>query len=171
MNFKKKKRVNLFISLVLLLVVIIGASIIGVRVGNTNAEIKKNTQPDLYELTTPEDWSIRTLPFSSLSFEKNGNVIGGVDVVEYYPDQPIYQLRSNHTEVIESKKLEGYFTEAVLEKLKQTPPAASGDLTVTESTHIYFILKDKNKAYDLHFKTQDVDEQTALTIAKSLKLK
>jgi len=59
----------------------------------------------------------------------------------------------------------------VKEKLKITPPAASGETTVTEQVHLFFIIKEKKIAYDLYFNTADVDEQTALNIAKSLKLK
>lgn len=170
MAYKKKPKLVLFISLLLLLLVICSAIVLGASVEKINDEITESKQEDRYELITPEHWSVEILPFSSMSFEENGNVVGGIDVTPYYPDQPLSQLRSNHTEVIESHPLEGYFTEVIMEKIKQTPPAASGDTTVTETLHFYFIIEDKNTAYNLFFNAQDVDEQTALSIANSFTL-
>lgn len=131
----------------------------------------QNVQTDLYQLSIPKEWSVEKQPGSSLIFRKDGNVIGGLDILAYYPDQPISQLQPNHSEIIESKKLEGFFTGVIQEKLKITPPAASGETAVTEQIHLFFILKDKNMAYDLYFNIPDVDEQTVLSIAKSFSLK
>ncbi|MCR8657482.1 M56 family metallopeptidase [Paenibacillus endoradicis] len=171
MAYNKKSKLLTFISLLLLLVVTCSAVILGASAGKVkDHEIAESKQLDQYKLDTPEHWSIVKLPFASLSFEENGKVIGELGVTPYYPDQPLSQLRNNHTEVIESHALNGFFTEVIQEKIQQTPPAASGDTTVTETLHFYFIMKDKNKAYDLYFYTQDVDEQTAVSVAKSFTL-
>ncbi|WP_438349449.1 hypothetical protein ACP8HI_01815 [Paenibacillus sp. FA6] len=169
MNYNKNPRFMILISSILLIAVISGVLVLGASVGKTNAE--NNIQTDLYQLSLPEEWSIEEMPFSSLSFKENGNVIGGLDPNVYYPDQPISQVLPNHSEVIESKKLEGFFTEVILKKLKRTPPAASGETTVLEQIHIYFIMKDKEMVYDLYFNTEYIDEQTALSIARSFNLK
>jgi len=173
MNYRKKSKFIVLNSSALFIAIIFVATALGASVGTAEADNKVDhiIQTDAYQLSVPEDWSTERLPGFSLSFKKDGTEIGGLDPIAYYPDQPISQLRPNHTEVVASKKLEGYFTEVILEKLKQTPPAASGDTTVTETIHIYFIIKDKKMAYDLYFKTPDIDEKTALGIAKSFKLK
>lgn len=170
MAYKKKPRLFMFISILIFLVVISSAVVLGANVGVVDGEISESKQLDQYVVSTPEHWSIVSQPQSSMSFEENGKVVGGLDVTPYYPDQPLSQLRANHTEVIESHSLEGFFTEVIQERLQQTPPAASGDTTVTETLHFYFIIKDKNKAYHLYFNAQDVDEQVALNIAKSFTL-
>ncbi len=131
----------------------------------------QNVQTELYQLSISKEWSAEKQPGSSLIFKKDSNVIGGLDILAYYPDQPISQLQPNHSEIIESRKLEGFFTEVIQERLKITPPAASGETAVTEQMYLFFIMKDKNMAYDLYFNTADVDEQTILSIAKSFKLK
>ncbi|MDF2650517.1 MAG: peptidase BlaR1, partial [Paenibacillus sp.] len=159
MTHNPKSKFMILLSFLLLLVVVGGALALGAGIGKTNAEIN-NLQTDQYQLSAPKEWSIQKLPGSSLSYTKEGKVIGGLDIIEYYPDQPISQLRPNHTEVLDSKQLEGFFTETIQEKLKRTPPAASGDTTAMEQIHIYFIMKDKRIAYDHYFNTQDVDEQT-----------
>ena len=137
--------------------------------GNTIRE--QYAQTNLYQISIPKEWSVEKLAGSMLAFKKENKKIGGLDILGYYPEQPISQLEPSHSEVIESKKLEGFFLEVVREKLKITPPAASGETTVTEQIHLFFIIKEKKIAYDLYFNTADVDEQTALNIAKTLKLK
>jgi len=136
-----------------------------------NTQLKQNIQTDLYQISIPKEWTAEKLDGNMFAFKKENKKIGGLDIIGYYPEQPISQLEPNHSEVIESKTLEGFFTEVMKEKLKITPPAASGETTVTEQVHLFFIIKEKKIAYDLYFNTADVDEQTALNIAKSLKLK
>lgn len=131
----------------------------------------QNVQTDLYQLSIPKEWSAEKQPGSSLTFKKDSSIIGRLDILAYYPDQPISQLQPNHSEIIESRKLEGFFTEVIQERLKITPPAASGETAVTEQMHLFFIMKEKNITYDLYFNTADVDEHTMLSIAKSFSLK
>lgn len=168
MHFNKKSRFVVLMSFSLLVAIVFGAALLGASPGATGAG--PVMQAESYQLSVPEDWSIEQLPGSSLSFIKDGNVIGGLDPLHYYPDQPISQLRNNHTDVVESSPLQGYFAEVLFEKQVQTPPAASGDTTIKETTHIYLIVKDRKIAYDLYFNAE-IDEQTALGIAASFQLK
>ncbi|MDH7480274.1 MAG: hypothetical protein QHH02_09705, partial [Syntrophomonadaceae bacterium] len=128
-------------------------------------------ETERYQVSVPGEWSTEVLPGSSLSFTKTGKAIGGVDVLAFYPDQPITQLRPNHSEVIESKGLTGFFAEAFQERIKVTPPAASGDTAAREQIRIYFVLRDRETAYGLYFDASEVDEQAALRIAESFFLK
>lgn len=140
------------------------------QIQRNNIRLEQNIHTDHYLISVPQDWTVEYLLGYSLSFKKDNKIIGGLDILGYYPDQPISQLEPNHSEVIESKKLEGFFTEVLEEKLKITPPAASGIINVTEQLHIFFIIKNRKRAYDLYFNTTDIEEQTFLNIAKSFKL-
>lgn len=142
----------------------------------SNHLINKNIQNDLYQVSVPNEWNEEIIiangrPTHQLYFKKGQKEIGGIQILGYYPDEPISHIHPNHSSIIFSKKLDGFFTETLLTKLETTPPAASGDNTVTEMIHIYFLLKDENIAYDIWFNSHDVDEQTVLEIAKSFQLK
>lgn len=137
----------------------------------SNVISEQKIQTDIYQISLPKDWEVEKLEGNMLLFKKDNEKIGGLDILGYHPDQPLSQLEPGHSEVVESKKLDGFFTEVLQEKLKITPPAASGITTVTEQLHLFFIMKDQKIAYDLYFNTDQVDEKTALTIAKSFKLK
>ncbi|WP_010277595.1 M56 family metallopeptidase [Paenibacillus senegalensis] len=168
MNFNPKSWWVTLLSVGLLAAVVFGAVLLGASPGTTSAGPAELAES--YRLSVPKDWSIEQLPGSSLSFKKNGAGVGGLNPLEYYPDQPISQLRNNHTHVVESSPLEGYFTDVLFEIQQQTPPAASGDTAVKETVHIYFIVRDRKIAYDLYFNA-GVDRQTALDIAASFRLK
>lgn len=169
MHFNKKPKFVVFFSSVLVLAILVSAAALGASAGKITDK-DQPIQTVFYQLTVPEDWTTEQLPGYSLSFEKDGTIIGGLDPIAYYAGQRILPFRPNHTEVIESRQLEGYFTEVILEKSQHTPPAASGDSTTKETIHIYFMMNDKKMMYDLYFNTADIDEQTALSIAKSFKL-
>ncbi|MHC1695907.1 MAG: hypothetical protein AB9835_11715 [Eubacteriales bacterium] len=130
----------------------------------------KNVQISGYNLSLPRKWKALETDGKALCFMSGGKEIGGLDVMSYYPGQPLSQLVPNHSQIIESRRLNGYFTEAVFFRLINTPPAASGSTTEVEQLHLFFIMSQKQMAYDLYFYTMDVEEQTALDIAKSFML-
>ena len=137
---------------------------------------------DLYQISFPKDWSIEKIPVSpeylsgkkdmnTIQFKKADKVIGNMWTQNYLPDKkPIPFAMSNHSETTEIKYLDGFFTDVMLIRLEITPPAASGDTTVTRELHIAFIIKDINQVYDLFFNSADVSDQTALSIARSFEL-
>lgn len=104
-------------------------------------------------------------------FSIDGKSIGGLDTFIYYPDQPEYQLDPNHSLVVSSKKLKNMKYDVLEKNYDMYPPAASGDTTKTNVTHLFFIFKDKKVYYDLYFDTSAVDETAILEIGKSFKLK
>lgn len=176
-NVLKERRYS-FAAAVVAVIVFVAAGI-GLLTGakgekRINGEVGTDlitVETEQYQVSIPGDWSVEVLPGSSLSFTREGKAIGGIDVLAFYADQPISQLRPNHSEVIISKGLAGFFTEAFQERIKTAPPAASGDTAVREQIHIYFVLRDGQIAYDLYFDADVVDEQAALSIAKSFTLK
>lgn len=142
------------------------------QITETKADRDVNqVETDLYILQIPGDWSKIGQPGNTLIFKKGEKVIGGLEILTYYPGQPISQLFPNHSETVFTKKLEGFGTEALMASLKLSHPAASGDTSIVEQTHIYFIVSEKSTAFDLYVNAGDVDEDTLLSIAKSFKLK
>lgn len=135
------------------------------------AGIKPGTvTTDMYEITLPENITAARYPGSMLSFMISDKVTGGLDILGYYPDQPISALFPNHSETIDSKDLEGMALKAFEVKLRLSPPAASGSTEEREVIHIYLLDGDKKIAYDIYGDTTYVDENTLLDIAKSFRL-
>jgi hypothetical protein len=142
----------------------------------------KYFKADLYQMYLPKDWSVEKIQVSEewlsdkthmnpVQFKESNKVIGELHTENYLPDKkPIPFDMSNHSEVIEIKDLDGFFTDVMLINLEITQPAASNDDTVLKELHICFIIKDINQVYDFSFNTADVSEQTALNIAKSFEL-
>ncbi|CCQ96119.1 Beta-lactamase regulatory protein 1 [[Clostridium] ultunense Esp] len=152
------------------LAIVLGLLLLFSTAACSNVAGEQIVQTGLYQISVPKDWGAEKLEGNMLLFKQDNGKIGGLDILGYDPDQPLSQLEPNHSEVLESKKLEGFFTEVLKEKLKIIPPAASGAPSATEEIHLFFIMKEQKNAYDLYFDTSRVDEQTALTIAKSFKL-
>jgi hypothetical protein len=124
-----------------------------------------------YSISIPKSWSYEELMTSTLYFKKGDSQIGGLYIQPYYKDvkDPVNVLLPNHTEIIDSKKLTGFFTETQEIKLVTTEPAVSGDSSSENWIHIFFI-KDKEVIYELFFNTKFIDENNILKIAKSFKL-
>lgn len=125
---------------------------------------------NLYEVSIPDHWNVEKEPGSSLSFQKDNVEIGRMDILNYDPEKPVSQLEPNHSEIIETKQLDDFFTKVIQMKLKMTPPAASGKTESVEQIHYFIILKDKEITYDLLFNSSIVSEETGLEIVESFKL-
>lgn len=136
-------------------------------------ESYQTVQTDRYTVSLPEDWTVTVNKISSstLTFEQVDKELGGIDILGYYPDQPICHLYHNHTETIYSKRLDGFFTDTIQAKFRCTPPAAAHEDWVKELIHIYFLIKDENIAYDIWVNSDDVSEETLLSIAKRFEIK
>jgi bla regulator protein BlaR1 len=111
------------------------------------------------------------MPGSRLTFRRSEKVVGGLEIIGYYPDQPMSSLFPNHSETLYTKDLEDLELKAVEAKIRMTPPAASGSTEATDSIHVYLLDGVKNIAYDISVDPSYVDEDTPLSIAKSFKLK
>lgn len=124
-----------------------------------------------YSLSIPDDWKVEKPNENTLVFKRNHAIIGGLDVLGYYPSEPISQLFSNHEEDTGLKKLDDFEIETYTTKLTIISPAASGKETKEEQLHYYFVDQKNGKAYDLYFHTaQFNDEKVALQITKTFKL-
>ncbi|WP_202079879.1 hypothetical protein [Caldalkalibacillus salinus] len=129
------------------------------------------TNTEQYALSIPEQWVVAEEPGGVLRFKKDDEDIGGLNIVDYHPEQPLSQLNPNHAEVTKENELSGYFTTVVQFDYKITPPAASGDQTVTQEVHYNFLVQEQNIAYQLYFNAEVVEEETALQIIHTFKLR
>jgi len=125
----------------------------------------KQVKAESYQLVLPKEWVVDQKG-DSLIFKKHDKSIGGLEVVGYYDNLPL----PNHSETINTKQLSGYSTEVTKVDLKLTQPAASGDTTAVYVTHIYFLFKAKQIAYDFFVDTKEIDEKLSLAVAKSFTL-
>jgi hypothetical protein len=124
---------------------------------------------DFYIISIPADISVKKeLDGKVLDFSINGKVIGGLQVVGYYPDKTKSPFGPNHSLLVSSNKIKDMNYEVLENKYEMYLPAASGDTTKTNVTHLFFLLKDY--AYDLYFDTSAVKDTTILEIGKSFKL-
>jgi bla regulator protein BlaR1 len=155
--------------------VVIGVIIIILAVlfvsGTKKQKSEQIIQTNLYQVSIPNNWTVKETPGYSLLFSQENRELGGIKIVGYYPDQPISHLYPNHSETVYEKELDDFFTKGLQAKLKITPPAAGGEDWVKEQIHIYILFKDENIAYDIWFDSNYIDEKKALTIAKSFELK
>lgn len=119
-----------------------------------------------YTMQIPSEWKI-TVGEAELIFEKNNIPIGGVQIVGYEPDQPLFL--PNHSETKWQEKIEGLFTKAVLVNLDLTQPAASGDTSVKNENHLYLLFPNIKIAYDIYAHTRYVNKSELVKIAKSFK--
>lgn len=125
---------------------------------------------DFYTISISADISVKKeLDGKLLNFSINGKTIGGLQVVGYYPDKPKSPFGPNHSLLVSSNRIKDMNYEVLENKYEMYPPAASGDTTKTNVTHLFFLLKDY--AYDLYFDTSAVKDTTILEIGKSFKLK
>ncbi len=120
-----------------------------------------------YTLQVPSGWKV-AVGDGELRFEKNNIPFGGVQILGYESGQPL--PLPNHAETKNQKDLEGLITKAVLVNLDLTQPAASGDSSVTNESHLYLLFADENKAYDLYANTKYIKESDLLKIAQSFEL-
>ncbi|RKP48023.1 hypothetical protein D7Z26_22755 [Cohnella endophytica] len=131
----------------------------------TEQQIVKNQ----YKLVVPRDWDASL--GNDTTFYRNGTEIGGVDIVTYYPDQPISALYPNHHEVVENGMLDNLAAPTVIRtRMILTSPAAAEVQTSEEQLHYYFLMPESKIAYDLYFKTASVDDDTAQRIAESFEI-
>lgn len=147
---------------------------------STSIKLKESDQiieTDLYQVSVPKNWILEIRHGHSIYFKQTNKeldgleVIGELQILGYYPDQPISHLYPNHTETLDYQELSGFFTNTLLVKFRMTPPAASHEDWVKNLIYIYFLIKDENRAYTLWFNSDYVDEETALKIAKSFRYK
>lgn len=141
------------------------------RANNISTDPKINLiKTDFYTISIPADISVKKeLDGKLLDFSINGKIIGGLQMVGYYPDKPKSPFGPNHSLLVSSHKIKDMNYEVLENKYEMYPPAASGDTTKTDVTHLFFLLKDY--AYDLYFDTSAVKDTTILGIGKSFKLK
>jgi hypothetical protein len=134
---------------------------------NYNTDSTQNIKTESYSLAVPKTWTV-DIQHDTVHFFKNGKEIGGLEIEGYIPPDTVYV--PNHSELIEKKMVDGFFTSVIQASFNLTQPAASQDTSVTKETHFYFLINDKKQAYDLYFNLENVDEQTMMNIVKSLAL-
>ncbi|PKM51540.1 MAG: hypothetical protein CVV02_06285 [Firmicutes bacterium HGW-Firmicutes-7] len=140
-------------------------------VEQSDSTLEQEIKTKSYSISIPKDWSYEELETGTLYFKKNDKEVGGLYIQPYYSDisDPVKELLPNHSEIIESKKLDGFFTEAQEIKLITSPPAASTDVS-TENWIYIFLIKDKTTIYEIFFNTKYIDENNIIKIAKSFKM-
>lgn len=124
-----------------------------------------------YRLEVPSTWIATETAGGMLVFTENGQSVGGLDIQGYDSTQHIINLLPNHSGPEKTVKLNGEDTEDVFMTLVSEPPAAANDPTKTYSYHAFFPVREKERAFDLYFKSPEVSESQALTIAKSFQAK
>jgi hypothetical protein len=141
------------------------------KANNISTNPKTNLiETDLYTISIPSNIKVKEeFGGKLLDFIINDKTIGGLQVVGYYPGKPESPYGPNHSLLVSSNKLKNMKYDVLENKYEMYPPAASGDTTKTNVTHLFFLLKEF--AYDLYFDTSAVNDATILEIAKSFKLK
>ncbi|SHF91390.1 bla regulator protein blaR1 [Caldanaerobius fijiensis DSM 17918] len=179
--FKDKRR--LFIVTGVIAFIILGFVLLTNPMSNTSLQTR------YFTIKIPTDWKIKTDTPGSITekntifkiisktkiisnnelplFEKDNVPIGGIQIISYEPDQPLFL--PNHSEVKSEKEIKGLITKAVLINLDMTPPAASGDTSIKNENHLYLIFEDDRVAYDIYADTKYADESMLIRIAKSFK--
>ncbi|PYG89159.1 hypothetical protein LY28_00982 [Ruminiclostridium sufflavum DSM 19573] len=143
--------------------------------GSTNKSIEllldKKIETSSYSVSIPKSWSYEEVNSDILNLKKDNVQIGGIYIQPYYKDveEPVSSLLPNHTEIIDSKKLTGFFTETQEMHVVSTEPAVSGDSNSENWIYVFFV-KDKEVVYEIFFNTKFIDESNILNIAKSFKL-
>ena len=67
---------------------------------------------ELYEISIPGDWKTDTKPGNAVSFILNEKIIGGIEVISHYPDQPLSSIMPNHSEVLEQEEVKEFLIKA-----------------------------------------------------------
>lgn len=137
---------------------------------NHIAEIDTKTyNTGLYSFSLPEDWSAAGNTYSYyLSLTRSDESVGSLIIRNYDPDKPISQFQDNHRETLSGKNLSGFAYPAAKAIIRATQPAAANDDSYVDELHIYIMLADFDCAFDFSFDSAEVDEETAVEIAKSL---
>lgn len=117
-----------------------------------------------YTLKVPADWKVKVSD-AELIFVKNNISFGGVQIIGYEPDQPLFL--PNHSETKSRKDIEGLITKAVLVNLDLSKPAASKDISIKNENHLYLLFANEKVAYDIYANTKYVNESQLIKIAKS----
>lgn len=132
--------------------------------------INQIVKTELYSLKIPKKWGIERLPDNrSFYFEANNKIISGIGVQPYY-DHPISWYLPNHSRIISEQNLKNFPMETRAFYIEIQLPAIMKDPAKKYELHIFFDPKDKEHIYQLFFKLEHVDKDTAFTIAKSFKL-
>lgn len=155
--FQSKKRKRIFTGIICL--VILGGVLW------TSASAQLTWQIGDYTLNVPPELQI-TGSETELFFQKDNNPVGGVQILNYEPDQPL--VVPNHSVIKSNKDIEGLITKAAMLNLDLTQPAGAGDDTIKNENHLYLLFAQEKKAYDIYVNTQYINETELLEIGKSL---
>ncbi|AFM01550.1 MULTISPECIES: M56 family metallopeptidase [Desulfitobacterium] len=121
-----------------------------------------------YTFETPADWEV-TGSGTELFFSKDHHPLGGVQILNYDPDQPLPV--PNHSLTKSKRELPGLITKGILMNFELTQSAASGDNTVLDEKHLYLIFAQDQRVYDFYVSTAYSDEAELIKIGQSIKLK
>ena len=133
-------------------------------------------QNSLYQISIPTNWTGNLAPGNAMTFTMGGKEIGGVNSpISFDPNLKInnlipVNLIPNHSKPIKIEKLDGFPTEVFRVILEKQPPAASGSTEIKQEIHYYFLIADKNIAFDLFFNLHDVSEEDATKVSKTFKI-
>ncbi|RDI45744.1 hypothetical protein [Falsibacillus pallidus] len=136
---------------------------------DTNGEEAQSSSEDYFNtvkldhisLQVPKEWSIQK-GLDSAGFQVNGEAIGGIDGLGYSDD--VQSLLPNHHEVLSTEDVKGAPVKTVIVKL--TTDALNGEKQT--ETHVFFIRPDQKAAYDLHFISSKINNETLQSIIKSI---
>lgn len=167
-SYMKIRNICFIICLSAILVII--TCFIKIKYVSVNSNVKQ-IETELYTISVPDNFQVKHTIGNMLEFYINNKNIGGLNALNYYPDQPEYQLDPNHSILVSTSKLKNMNYETLLKKYEISQPAASNDTTIKYQTHIFFIFQDKKLSYDLFFYTPDINDNTILDIGKSFKIK
>lgn len=120
-----------------------------------------------FTVEVPSGWKVGGNE-NELFFTKDNIPIGGIQILKYYPDQPLPV--PNHSEKKSEKVITGLIAKGVLMNLDLTQSAASGDTTVKNENHLLLIFAGSKEIYNIYTDTQYAKESDLIKIGKSLKI-
>ncbi len=172
-EFFKSKRRMAVLTAVLCITMLCGVLLTSAAGKTTINDENKSYEIGKYSVSVPSDWTVRSTKgvnneIAQLSFIKNDQIIGGIEILNYEIGQQAPYL-PNHSETKIKKDIEGLVTKAVLYNLDLTQPAASNDPTVKNENHLFLIFEKDKVSYDIFADTRYVSEAELLSIAKSFK--
>lgn len=135
--------------------------------------LSQNIQMKFYTISVPKEWRVEvdSVSVNEIRFYKGNKEIGKLWGLSYL-------IFGTHYEILEERHLNGLSTDVLMVKLEREKLAAVVDDTATKELHFYFpdqpgksIAPFSEGVFDLMFLTDSVDEQTALAVAESFRLR
>lgn len=115
-----------------------------------------------HKINLPETWSVEETAQNEYRFKEGDKIVGGMYLVGYY-DQNDMNAIPNHSDIVQSEKIENVLGKGTLYVIKRSEPAASQ--ASKEWYEIFAVIPtqfDKGLAYTIWFQASDEKEREVM---------